>query len=242
MDNLKNDMKKSLRSLNIYEYIMIIIMIIIAARAMIIAFTNPQESLNPAWLTVINFVSAICGIFCVFLTAKASISNFIFAVINTFAYAIYLFYWRIYGTFILEILFYLPIEIFSWISWNKHRDYIDTEKTRSKKLSLNQNIMTALIIIIVGIASHSVLVKMKGTATWLDAFTLSIGIVAVILELFRYKEQYIWWIITDIVTVALYIIHFDAVYLTKRAIYLIVALIGLYNWHKLNKERNALNE
>lgn len=82
---------------------------------------------------------------------------------------------------------------------------------------------------------------MKGTAAWLDAFTLSIGIVAVILELFRYKEQYFWWIISDIITVALYIVHFDAVYLTKRIIYLIVALMGLRNWHILNKERNVMN-
>ena len=52
--------------------------------------SHPEVSKNPAWLTVINFVSAICGIFCVFLTAKASISNFVFAVINTFVYAVYL--------------------------------------------------------------------------------------------------------------------------------------------------------
>ena len=58
----------------------------------------------------------------------------------------------------------------------------------------------------------------------------------------RYKEQYVWWIITDIIAVAMYIVHFDAVYLTKKSIYLIMAVIGLINWHKLNKERNKTNE
>lgn len=137
------NMKRSLKSLNIYEHIMIAIMIIIAAQAVFTAFTNPEESTNPARLTVINFVSAVCGIFCVFLTAKASISNFVFAVINTFVYAVYLFYWKIYGTFILEILFYLPIEIFSWIAWSRHRDDIEPEKTKAKKLSLLQNLLSA---------------------------------------------------------------------------------------------------
>ena len=80
MDN----MKRSLKSLSVYEHIMIVIMIAIAAQAVITAFTNPEASRNPAWLTVINFVSAVCGIFCVFLTAKASISNFVFALVNTF--------------------------------------------------------------------------------------------------------------------------------------------------------------
>ena len=58
----------------------------------------------------------------------------------------------------------------------------------------------------------------------------------------RYKEQYIWWIITDIIAVAMYIVHFDLVYLTKKSIYLIMAIIGKINWTKLNKERNKNNE
>ena len=89
---------------------------------------------------------------------------------------------------------------------------------------------------------HAILVKIGGAVAWFDAFTLSIGIVATVLELFRYREQYIWWIITDIVTVGMYIVHFDAVYLTKRSIYLIMAVIGLVNWAKLHWERNSENE
>ena len=69
-----------------------------------------------------------------------------------------------------------------------------------------------------------------------------IGIIAVILQMLRYKEQYIWWLITDVITVVMYIVHFDLVYLTKRTIYLIMAVIGLINWTKLNKERNKKNE
>ena len=60
--------------------------------------------------------------------------------------------------------------------------------------------------------------------------------------MFRYKEQYFWWIITDVIAVIMYIVYFDPVYLTKKAIYLIMAVIGLINWHKLNKERNQTNE
>ena len=75
-----------------------------------------------------------------------------------------------------------------------------------------------------------------------DAFTLTIGIVATLLSLLRYREQYIWWIITDIISVGMYIAHFDAVYLTKRTIYLIMAVIGWINWSRLQQERNKSNE
>lgn len=45
-----------------------------------------------------------------------------------------------------------------------------------------------------------------------------------------------------VVSVGMYIAHFDAVYLTKRSIYLIMAVIGLINWAKLNRDRNIENE
>ncbi|MBQ9013728.1 MAG: nicotinamide mononucleotide transporter [Bacilli bacterium] len=238
MDNIK----KSFKSLKWYEIIMIIIMVVIAGLSIYEAIVHPETSTNPLWLTIINFISAICGILCIFFTAKANISNFIFAVVNTMVYAIFLFYHKIYGTFALEVLFYMPVNFISWHIWSKHRDEKLTEKTKSKKLTIKQNILVGALIILGGIIYHMILVKLGGNVALLDAFTLSIGIVAVLLEMFRFKEQYFWWIITDIIAVIMYIVHFDAVYLTKKSIYLIMAVIGFINWHKLNKERNKSNE
>ena len=99
-----------------------------------------------------------------------------------------------------------------------------------------------VVVVASALIYHAVLVKIGGEVAWFDAFTLSIGILATILELLRYREQYVWWIITDIVSIGMYIAHFDAVYLTKRSIYLIMAVIGLINWAKLNRTRNAENE
>lgn len=238
MDNII----KSFKSLKWYEIIMIAIMVVIAGMSIYEAIVHPETSTNPLWLTIINFISAICGIICIFFCAKANISNFIFGSINTIVYAIFLYYQKIYGTFALEVLFYLPINFISWYLWAKHRDKVLVEKTKSKKLSLKQNVLCTALIVGGGIIYHYILVRIGGNVAWLDAFTLSIGIIAVILEMLRYKEQYIWWIITDIIAVAMYIVHFDAVYLTKKSIYLIMAVIGLINWHKLNKERNKTNE
>ena len=67
------------------------------------------------------------------------------------------------------------------------------------------------------------------------------GIVATVLQFFRYREQYVWWLVQDVIAVIMYIVAFDAVYLTKKSIYLIMAVIGLYNWAKLQKTRNTEN-
>ena len=229
-------LKKSIKSLKWYEWLMTVVMIAIAAYAMITAFVDPRSSMNPPWLTVINFVSAIAGVFCVFLCAKGSVSNFVFAVVNTAVYIVYLWYWKIYGTMMLELCFYQPINIISWWLWTRHRDNVQKELTKSRKLTVWQNVGVTTAIAIGTIAYHEILVQIGGNVAWLDAATLAIGIIAVVLEMFRFREQYVWWIITDVIAVAMYIQHFDPVYLTKKSIYLIVAILGLVNWVRLSRQ------
>lgn len=145
---------------------------------------------------------------CIFLTAKADISNFLFATVNTITYAIYLVYWHIWGTAALEVFFYIPLNFISWYCWVQHRDQQITQKTKAKKLEPIQNVFCASIVMGAACVYHAILVRLGGEVAWFDAFTLSIGIVATILELLRYREQYVWWIITDIVPVGMYIAHF----------------------------------
>ena len=237
-----NNLFKSVKSIKWYEWIMMIVMIGIAAYAMISAFINPQEGGNPPWLTVINFISAICGVFCIFLCAKASISNFIFGVINTLVYMVYLWYWKIYGTFALELLVYLPINFISWFIWAKHRDEKQEEITKTKKLSITQDVLVLLMLILFTGIYHYILVRLGGIVPLLDSFIVAIGIIAVILEMLRFREQYFLWIISNVIAIYMYIIHFDVVYLTKKSIYFIMAIIGLVNWWKLQKTRNIENE
>lgn len=238
---MTNNLVKSFKAMKFYEWLMASIMILIAAYAMITAFINPTTGGNPAWLTVVNFISAICGVFCIFFCAKASISNFGFGLVNTVVYMVYLWYWRIYGTFWLEALIYLPFNILGWIIWARNRDGVQPELTKAKKLTWWQDILALAIVVGAAIVYHAILVRVGGTLPWLDAFTVSIGVIATGLEMLRYREQYVLWLITDVIAVWMYIAHFDAVYLTKKSIYLIMAIIGLYNWVKLQKTRNAEN-
>jgi len=236
------NLKKSFQELTWYEWLMCAIMVLIAAWAMLQGFMGGSADGNPPWLTVVNFISAVCGVICIFFCAKANISSFIFAIINTVTYAIYLVYWHIWGTASLEILFYLPMNIISWYVWAKHRDQNLTQKTKAKKLNTLANILCTVVVLLAAYIYHQLLVQIGGRVAWFDAFTLSIGIIATVLAMLRYREQYIWWIIADIISVGMFVAHFDAVYLTKRTIYLIMAVIGLINWTRLQRQRNSTNE
>ena len=237
-----NNLKKSFQSIKWYEWLMIVIMVAVAGNAVVYGFLEPEQSHNPQWLNVINFVSAIAGIICIFFTAKASISACVFGIINTIVYIVYLWYWHIYGTMCLELCVYLPVSIAQWYAWARKRDRVQPELTLTKRLTYPQLSAIFVIVVMVGLAYYCVLSDIGGNVPLLDAFTVSIGIVAVTICMLRYREQYILWLITDIIAVAMYMVMFDPVYLTKKMIYLIMAFIGLHNWYRLNVIRNENNE
>ena len=239
---IMENLRKSFKQMKWYEWLMAVVMIAIAAWAMISAFMGGSGGgSNPPWLTVINFVSAVCGVFCIFFCASASISNFAFGLVNTFVYMVFLWYHKIYGTFCLELLIYLPFNIIGWIVWAKHRDQVEPEKTMAKKLTWLQDVGADMIVIGAAIVYHAILKRVGGSVPWLDAFTVSIGIIATGLEMLRYREQYWLWIVQDVIAVAMYIMYFDAVYLTKKSIYLIMAIVGVIRWTRLQRERNREN-
>lgn len=232
---------RSFQAIKWYEWIMIVIMVAVAGNAVVYGFIEPSQSHNPQWLNIINFVSAIAGIICIFFTAKASVSACVFGIINTCVYIVYLQYWHIYGTMCLELFVYLPVSIAQWHIWAHKRDKVQPELTLTKRLTRLQCVCVAVGILSCGMIYYSILTWAEGNVPLLDAFTVSIGIIAVTICMLRYREQYILWLITDIIAVAMYIVMFDPVYLTKKTIYLIMAFVGLYNWYRLNRIRNVEN-
>ena len=250
MDGIKKILR-AIESLKWYEMLMCVIMLAISVYYAI----KPEEGC-PQWLAIINLISGLCGVVCVFLTAKANRMNFPFAMINTVVFVIYLYYFGIWATFWLELAVYVPLNVISWWRWTKHKDDEDELLAKSKTLTFFQHILVTLSIIAIAVIVKLALSELAGNSwmkfaqnfgwnvtimQWLDSFIFSIGIVASTLELFRFKEQYSWWIITDIIAVAQYAIKKDPVYTKKKAIYLVEAFIGYWNWNKLAK-KNKTNE
>lgn len=250
MDGLKKVLR-AFKTLTWYEIVMCVIMIGISVYYAIM----PQEG-TPQWLAIINLVSGICGVVCVFLTAKANRMNFPFAVVNTTVFMVYLAYFGIWATFWLETLVYFPMNIVSWVKWYKHQDDDDNLLAKSKRLTLLQHVVVLTIIGFITIIVHYTLSVLAGDTwmnfatkygwnitvmEWFDSAIFAIGIVAVVLEALRYTEQYVLWLVTDVIAVAQYVLKGDPVYITKKTIYLIEAVIGLKNWSELSK-KNKENE
>ena len=228
-------LKQSFRNLKWYEWVMFATMIIIGGYYLV------TDQTHPMWYLIINYISSIAGVCCIFLCAHASWPNWIFAIVYTVLYIVILFYNKVYGTMALELFYYMPTNVLGLLMWKKHLDDTEKEKCKTRVMSWRYRALMLGIVLASTVVYHWVLVRLGGATAWLDALAVAIGIIATYYELKRYADQYILWLITDVVAVAQWIILRDGIMLTKKTIYLIMAVVGLINWFRLQRERNAEN-
>ena len=62
------------------------------------------------------------------------------------------------------------------------------------------------------------------------------------LMVLRYREQWLLWIIVDVVTVIMWVLAGDWIMTTMWSVYLLNACYGMITWTRMNRMENAVNE
>ena len=188
--------------------------------------------------TPIGIVCGIAGCICVVLTAKGKISSYIFNFIQMLTYMIICWDLALYLEF-GEQVFYFIACIFGVILWKKNMKKNDdgTEQVKAKKFKLWQ----WLAVISVTILSTVVLgtfgdVILGSTLPYLDAATVALAVIAQLLMVWRYREQWAIWIAIDVVSLVMFIVLGEWSMVAMYVAWTINAFYGWYNWTKLQKE------
>lgn len=222
-------MKKILKKFTLFEWFMVLSVIIFTVYFALINTTNTIPYL------IIDAVAAISGILCVVLCAKGKKSQYIWGLINVLGYIIIAFINKYYGEVMLNAIYYLPSQFIGYYLWNKHENK-ETKDVEGKKLNLKNSIIL-LVTCILGIFGYKlVLDLLGGNEALLDSASTVISVVANSLMLLRYREQWLLWIIIDTITVIMWLIAGDFIMVTMWLVYLINAFYGYYNWTKIAKE------
>lgn len=150
-----------------------------------------------SWLSLI---SSISGIWCVLLTAKKRISNYIVGFVNVVAYAAAAYLWRLYGDFMLNAFYFLPMQFVGWYYWTKPSAKTDTDEVKGLFLSSRARVYWSILSGIAVIAYGTFLTSLGGNTPYLDSMSTVLSIIAMILMAKRYMEQWILWIVVDVVS------------------------------------------
>ena len=188
------------------------------------------------WL---NFLVFISGILCVVLAAKGSIWNYVIGTVNTVTYAYLAYNNGLFGELGLYILFFLPMNIVGYFMWKNH---IKDDIVEMKTLNL-KSILFVFLITFLGCAFLGYFLSKIHTqnSPYLDGMSTIISIVATILMILRYKEQWLLYIILNIITIIIWIIRTldgsesGIMMIVMWSAFLINATYGYYNWSRGSK-------
>lgn len=187
--------------------------------------------------TPLGITCGIAGVICVALTAKGKISSYVFNFIQMITYMIICWDAALYLEF-GEQVFYFIACIFGVILWKKNmkKNNDGTEQVIAKKFKWWQWVITAAITIIVTLTLGTFGEEILGsTLPYLDAFTVALAIIAQLLMVWRYREQWAMWIIIDIASLIMFIILGQWAMVAMYIAWTINAFYGWYNWTKLTK-------
>lgn len=189
--------------------------------------------------TPLGIASALTGVVCVILTAKGNILCYAWGLVNCALYAYIGFQNHYYGEFMLNAFYYVPMQFVGFYIWKKHiNEDSGTVKTR---LMSNKNKLILLGISIVGVLGWGFwLEKLGGQLPYIDAITNVLSIIAMIISIKRYAEQWILWIVIDIVSVGMWIYAMtngsdNIGTLLMWSVYLANAIWGYLKWKKDSK-------
>lgn len=214
-----------MKNWNVFEISWIIIFVSIG---IIITITTGDSFLN--------FLVLITGILCVISAAKGIVFTYVFGIINSILYSYIAYNNGLFGEVGLNILFYVPMNILGFFMWRKH---LSNNIVIMKKMKIKNTILTFLVsgflIFILGLFLSS----LHGQNTpYLDASTNIIGITATFLMVWRFREQWMLYIILNLLTITMWFIRFingssdGSIMILMWTAFLINSVYGFYNWSK----------
>ena len=184
--------------------------------------------------TYLGIVAAITGIACVICTGKGKLSAYVFGLVNVIAYAIIAFESKYYGEVMLNLIYYLPMQFWGFYVWSKNMNP-ETNEVSKRQMSLKQTTILLISVFALTIVYGLFLQFLNGNLPFIDALSTVISVVALYISIKMYAEQWILWIIVDVVTVIMWLIALingtgSIAVLLMWCIYLINAVIMYVKW------------
>ena len=204
-------------------------------------------------LDIVGSVAGIAGVFCVVLVAKGSIWNYLFGIINVSMYAYISYKASLYGDAGLNALYYVPMQFIGWWQWRKRGAAVSEAEAagqgvqvKARRFDWRQRVLLAAGCTAAVVAVGFALRHFGDPQPFKDSLTTVLSIVAQALMALAFMEQWVLWIITNIVSVIMWSVcvargeAHAAVMVIMWSFYLLNSTNGLRVWLKLSKEGSDL--
>lgn len=215
----------------------------------ILVFTAINIYLFFAWGdSLLGLTSSMAGMICVVLVAKGKISNYYFGIVQAVTYAYISYGYGLYGEAMLNAFFYLPIQFIGIYMWRKHKasSSVKGEDVSVKRLTGKGWITLILVSVFASVIYAELLSVIGGQQVRLDSVAVVLSIIAQILMLKRYAEQWVMWIVVNVLSIILWLVTLtstggnDWTMLVMWTAFLFNSIYGYVNWIKMGKKQEEV--
>lgn len=193
------------------------------------------------WSTGLETFAFVSGAICVWLVVRENIWNFPVGLVNVSLYAYVFFQDRLYADAGLQIVYFL-LGVVGWIYWMRPSG--EKLQPRIVRVSYVEALWVVAACVLSTAGLWSLLERVGGSIAFWDGLTASISLGSQWLLTRKRLENWLGWILVDIIYVPMYV-H-KGLYLTALlyAMFLGMAILGYIEWrqqlfHHLNQPEES---
>lgn len=186
-----------------------------------------QNILDTSW---IEYVAVIFGILSVWYARKENILVYPAGIINVLIFVYLCYDAGLYANMGINV-FYFGMSVYGWYAWT--RKDANEKVLAISRCSLPYGvIMMALLIIFFFLLRYILMHHTDSTVPGIDAFTTAIFIIGMWLMARKKVENWIAWIIGDVICIPLYA-HQGLIFSSLQfLIFLVIAILGFISWRR----------
>lgn len=195
-------------------------------------------------LVVLEVVGSTFGLLSVWFSKRDNILVFPTGIISTAIFVYILWVYGLLGDMLING-YYFVMSIYGWYLWTRKVDkthFLPITKMTLKKdyiLSIFIFVFTILLVSLV----YTIFEKWNSWIAYVDALTTGVFFLGMWLMAKKKLENWIFWIIGDIISIPLYLIKGLVFSSFQYLIFTIIAIYGYKAWKKqLNKPKATLLE
>jgi nicotinamide mononucleotide transporter len=180
-----------------------------------------------SWGDIAGFAT---GIACVWLAARANIWNFHFGILNAAILGLVFVQQRLFADASLQVVFIVlnTRGLQAWRAGQQVSESAPVFRTTRRELA-------TMLLLVAGMVPLLwwLLGLMKGSAPLIDALVTSLSIVAQWLLNRRVLENWIWWIVVDLISIPLYVSRGLPLIAALYVVFLLICCQGYVRWRTL---------
>jgi nicotinamide mononucleotide transporter len=197
-----------------------------------------QYKSYPTYEIVLEITAVIFGLVSVWFAKKDNILVFPTGLINTAIYVFLLWKWSLLGDMMINA-YYFAMSIYGWYHWTRKTNNVVTFPIASiSKQEIKLSVIIFLVTVVFVVAIYLFFDKFTDWTSYVDTFITGIFFVGMWLMAKRKIENWIFWIIGDLISIPLYFAKGYSFTSFQYLIFTIIAVFGYIEWKKtLNNSR-----